>query len=82
VEKSNCRWSSGECHLENADFLFKLTVVGTQTPTLTVLASHPVDGLLVSVGSDPDASPDPMQIAADEPLGQVATAVVPMARAR
>jgi len=51
VEKSNCRYESGACDLENEDF--KLTLVyqnGLSGPQLVLRSSHPLEGVVLGVG--------------------------------
>ncbi len=52
VAKSNCRWASGACDLENQDF--SVTLRFTNTGTLKLTSRHPLQGVLVSV-YDPGA---------------------------
>ena len=63
VAKSNCRWSSGECHLENADIQLQLTFLQAPRPVLIVVSSVPVDAVLVSVGVDANVRPQSLQSA-------------------
>ena len=52
VEKSNCRYPSGQCELENAGFSITLRIVsGQQGPgqALTVDSLHPLDGIRVAL---------------------------------
>ncbi len=51
VAKSNCRYESGACELENEDF--KLTLVyqdGLSGPQLVLRSSHPLEGVALGVG--------------------------------
>jgi len=59
VEKSNCRYESGACDLENEDF--KLTLVyqdGLSGAQLVLQSSHPLEGVVLGVGL-PDAQESP-----------------------
>jgi hypothetical protein len=51
LEKSNCRWASGSCDLENVDFRLVLTYEEDDSGHyLAVRASHTLKGILVTVG--------------------------------
>ena len=51
VEKSNCRYESGLCELENEEFRLKLIYQDDATGRQLVLrASHALDGVVISVG--------------------------------
>lgn len=48
VAKSNCRFTSGECDLENADFKSKLTIeTDDNLPVLKLNSNYPLDGVTV-----------------------------------
>ena len=50
LEKSNCRYVSGTCNLENGDFFLTLVYTeGVAGNALLVRSSHPLDGLVASV---------------------------------
>jgi hypothetical protein len=57
VEKSNCRYSSGSCDLENENFSLTLSpgdsAVGAE---LVLRSSHPLDGVVLGVGKPEDNS--------------------------
>jgi hypothetical protein len=59
LEKSNCRWASGLCDLENVDFRLVLTYEEDDSGHyLAVRASHTLQGILVTVGpSESELSP-------------------------
>jgi hypothetical protein len=67
LEKSNCRYSSGACDLENADLKLSLLYAeGAAGNALLVHSSHRLDGILVSLGPpDEEAQPAPM-VAVDD----------------
>ena len=51
VEKSNCRYASGLCELENEDFRLKLSYQDDATGRhLLLRASHALKGVVISVG--------------------------------
>jgi hypothetical protein len=52
VAKSSCRWSSGQCELENEDF--ELTLRYSDAGNLLVHSAFPLEGVVVSV-YDPEA---------------------------
>ncbi len=50
VEKSNCRYESGACDLENEDFRLRLTYLEPGTgPQLLLSASHPLEGVVLAI---------------------------------
>ncbi len=59
VAKSNCRYESGLCSLENGDLEFELYLTPAQgTPRLWVRANESAQGVLVALSSG-DAVPEP-----------------------
>jgi hypothetical protein len=58
VEKSNCRYSSGLCELENQDVKLTLRLDETVGVAVELEASHPLEAALMSV-SHPDLDPGP-----------------------
>ncbi|EED32647.1 conserved hypothetical protein [gamma proteobacterium NOR5-3] len=58
VEKSNCRYSSGLCELENQDIKLTLRLDETVGVALELTASHALEAALMSV-SHPDRDPGP-----------------------
>lgn len=62
VEKSNCRYASGACDLENVDIEVRLTYQeGAQGGYLQLDSSHPLTGAIVSV-APPEADPEPLSM--------------------
>jgi len=63
VEKSNCRYPSGSCDLENGDFKVRLFMPeGLAGKQLVLSASHALQGVVVSVSTpDSDSSPSAMR---------------------
>lgn len=52
VERSNCRYDSGQCDLENEDLALTLTLEeAVAMPTLVLRSSHPLDGVLMAVAA-------------------------------
>ncbi len=50
VERSNCRYPSGQCDLSNEEFKVSLSVDNTGAkPILLLRASHPLDGALIAI---------------------------------
>jgi hypothetical protein len=52
VEKSNCRYPSGQCELENAEFSITLRILPGQRQsghTLTAVSVHPLEGIRVAL---------------------------------
>jgi hypothetical protein len=65
VEKSNCRYESGVCDLENGDFKLVLSFEdGVAGQHLVLSASHPLEGVMISVAlPDSNAQPRAMRAA-------------------
>jgi hypothetical protein len=63
VEKSNCRYASGACDLENEDFRLTITQTGADSITeLVVRSAYPLDGVVIGIGSpQEEAEPTPMR---------------------
>ena len=63
LEKSNCRYESGTCVLENEDFKLTLTMTGKSPARILVVSSqYPLDRLLIAVGaSEQDSEPTTMR---------------------
>ena len=63
VEKSNCRYESGACDLENQDFKVRISLqAGVTGPEFVLTATHPLEGVVLSVGeSEAEATPAPMR---------------------
>lgn len=62
VAKSSCRWPSGQCELENGDFLLTLRI--DRGLRLSLSSAHPLEGVMLGV-FDPEAG----QLAEGELLG-------------
>ncbi len=54
VAKSNCRYASGRCDLENADFKLSLTA-SAGARTLKLESAVPLTGAVAAIGSTPEA---------------------------
>ena len=66
VEKSNCRYDSGVCHLENEDFRLALSYQDTPAGRELVLrSSHPLDGVALAVAVPGSEVPPGMMRAVD-----------------
>ena len=63
VEKSDCRYESGHCKLENEDFKLLLKVEQRGLGSLLVLTSkHALDGVMISVAAaDHEVQPSAMR---------------------
>jgi hypothetical protein len=69
VEKSNCRYASGACDLENEDFRITLTQTGVGALTeLVVRSAFPLDGVVLGVGPRQD-EPQPTAMRATDGQG-------------
>jgi hypothetical protein len=65
VAQSNCRYASGACDLSNEDFRVRLVLDQSADPVLILSASHPLDGVLLSVGTPEQNLPPERMRAAD-----------------
>jgi hypothetical protein len=85
VEKSNCRYASGACDLENADFKLRLTLQeGVAGPEFLLSASHTLEGALLAVGEGENA-PAPSVMRASDGQGlewRIAVSEIPRAGQR
>jgi len=63
VEKSNCRYESGACDLQNEEFKLRLTLQETVSgPEFLLSATHPLEGVVLAVGAaDSDQRPSAMR---------------------
>ena len=50
VAKSNCRYPSGACDLENKDIRLRLSAATEGGSELILSSSHPLDGVVLGVG--------------------------------
>lgn len=85
VEKSNCRYESGACDLENEDFRLRLTLQdGVAGPEFLLTASHALEGVVLGV-ADPGAQSQPTPMRASDGQGlewRMALAETPGAQQR
>lgn len=65
VEKSDCRWESGECNLVNADFELAIEYEEASSGLQLVLrSSHALEGVALDIGlPDNQGQPDMMRAA-------------------
>ena len=69
VEKSNCRYESGACDLENEDFKLRLTLQeGASGPEFVLTASHALEGVVLGV-ADADTPSQPAAMRASDGRG-------------
>lgn len=63
VEKSNCRYQSDACDLENQDFKLRLTLQeGVTGPEFLLTATHALEGVVLAVAApDAEVQPTPMR---------------------
>lgn len=66
VEKSNCRYSSGACDLENEEFRLRLTAAASGSGELLLTSTHPLDGVVLGVGLPAEETQPAAMQAADE----------------
>lgn len=85
VEKSNCRYASGSCDLENADFKLRLSLQEIQGSREFILsASHALEGVVLAVAR-PGVQRQPSAMRAADGQGlewRVAVADIPAADQR
>ena len=63
VEKSNCRYESGRCDLENEDF--KLLLQWQEGKNLMLQSAHPLQGVMIAVGNSGQELPPVAMTAMD-----------------
>ena len=68
VEKSNCRYPSGACDLQNEQFRLRLAPLGEGSRELVLIASHALDGVVMGVGL-PDEETQPVAMRAVDGQG-------------
>ncbi|MBT4521079.1 MAG: hypothetical protein HOC23_13840 [Halieaceae bacterium] len=67
LEKSNCRYHSRVCHLENGDFKLVLTLgKSPEGPTLQLRAAHSLEGVMIAIDGPGANSPPRGMTALDE----------------
>jgi hypothetical protein len=86
VEKSNCRYPSGACDVENEGLRLRLTAGEAGGNELLLTSSHPLDGVVLGVGSaDEETEPAAMRAADGQRLEwrlQLGAAPLPVQRIR
>ena len=85
VEKSNCRYASGACDLENAEFKVRLTLQeGVDGPEFVLSSSHALEGVVLAVSAaDDKAAPVAMRVSDGQGLQwRMAIGTVPQAQER
>lgn len=66
VEKSNCRYPSGSCDLENAEFQLRLSVEESPSgASMLLTASHALQGVLLAVADAGEETEPSMMRAVD-----------------
>ena len=69
AEKSNCRYASGSCDLQNEDFTLRLSVEeGPGRPQIVLSSSHPLEGVVMSIAA-PDSDDPPSGMRATDGQG-------------
>jgi hypothetical protein len=67
VAKSNCRYASGRCDLENADFKLSLAATGSEgAMTLELESAVPLTGAVAAIGSTSEALAQVQPLAATD----------------
>lgn len=55
IAKSNCRYSSGQCNLENSDFKASLKVENIDgQASLSLDVNHPLEGVMIGIAKEGD----------------------------
>ena len=65
VEKSNCRYPSGACDLENEEFHLRLAQITEGSLELVLISSHSLDGAVLGVAMPGEDSPPTTMRAVD-----------------
>lgn len=65
VAKSNCRYPSGACDLENEDIRLRLSAATEGGSELILSSSHPLDGVVLGVGEAEEETQPVMMRAVD-----------------
>jgi hypothetical protein len=68
VEKSNCRYPSGACDLQNEEFRLRIAPAGEGGRELVLISSHPLDGVVLGIGL-PEENPRPEAMRAADGQG-------------
>lgn len=86
VEKSNCRYPSGACDVENEEFRLRLTAAQAGGGELLLTSSYPLEGVVLGVGlPDEETQPAVMHAADSQGLEwrvQLGAAPAPTQRIR
>lgn len=62
VEKSNCRYPSGACDLENEEFRLRLVAATQGGSELVLTSTHPLEGVVLGVSlPDEEVQPEMMR---------------------
>jgi hypothetical protein len=63
VARSNCRYASGQCDLENGSLTLSLSYADSHGSALELQASHSLDSVLLAVAAGGESTPRAMQSA-------------------
>ena len=68
IAKSNCRYASGQCDLENADFKLSIRpgMISASSVALTLTASHALQSAAMGLVDGDDAQPPEQMTKSDE----------------
>ncbi|GAB5414893.1 MAG: hypothetical protein Cons2KO_24960 [Congregibacter sp.] len=68
IAKSNCRYPSGQCDLQNKDLTLSLRFVDAKIVSLLLTSSHALDSVIMSV-TEPGNDPGPVPMEAMDEKG-------------
>ena len=73
LARSNCRYASGECDLENGDFKLTLTreAETAQSPRVQVVSTHRLHGAKIALAANADDDVTPLAMAADDDSAKI-----------
>ncbi|GAA5648397.1 MULTISPECIES: hypothetical protein [Vibrio] len=79
ASKSNCRYTSGLCDMENGDFKvqFRSEHLGKQQLDLSLKADYPLEGVKVSLVNHPDQTAAPVDMLRSDDSAQHWTITLP-----
>ncbi|WP_413113797.1 hypothetical protein [Thaumasiovibrio sp. DFM-14] len=81
ASKSNCRYTSGLCNMENGEFKvqFRSEELGTDTLTLSLTSVFPLDGVKVALADDTESAATPIDMQRSDDSGKAWTVTLPNA---
>jgi hypothetical protein len=79
ISKSNCRYTSGLCDMENGEFKikFRSESLSQQAWEITMTSKHPLQGVIVSVAANIDEQGQPITMQATDSENRSWAATLP-----